>query len=58
MNADTIGDAIEFIRSRDYEFVSLAAALRNSAYRTPGLPAGTLGGWFYSGLESVVFGRE
>ncbi len=58
MNADTIGDAIELIRSRDYEFVSLAAALRNSAYRTPGLPAGTLGGWFYSGLESVVFGRE
>ncbi|GAB5402167.1 MAG: polysaccharide deacetylase family protein [Aureliella sp.] len=58
LNSDTLGDIIKRIRSRGYEFVSLATAMRHPAYRTPGLPPGSLGGAFYSGLESVVFGDD
>lgn len=54
MNSDTIVDAIMQIRKRGYEFVSLDEAVAHSAYKTEGLPPGSMGGWFYSGLAEAV----
>ena len=54
MNALTLNKAIEVIRNRGYRFVSLDQAMQDPAYRTPGLPPGSLGGGFFSGLQQAL----
>lgn len=53
LNADYLSESIAAMRDAGYQFVSLDEAMQDQAYSTPNLPAGSLGGWFFSGLESV-----
>jgi len=54
LNADHLKESLAAMRDAGYQFVSLDEAMKDPAYSTPNLPAGSLGGWFFSGLESVT----
>ncbi len=53
MNARTLREALARMRERGYSFVSLDEAMTDSAYHTPGLRPGGMGGGFLSALAAA-----
>lgn len=54
LNALNLRETIQRIRDRGYEFVRLDEAMRDPAYKKPGLPPGALGGSFFPGLNAAL----
>lgn len=56
MNSRTLPETLHRIRQRGYQFVSMEQAMQDAAYQTTGLPPGSLGGRFFSGIAEAKGG--
>ncbi len=54
LNAHHLAPSLSRIRDRGYEFVSLDQAMEHPIYKSSNLPAGAMGGSFFSGLARTL----